>query len=203
MSRLYAFVLSLMLPCAVWAQDWPAFHAVVDVAQDDVLNVRSAPSGSSEIIGELGPNQTGIEVIRRDESGKWGLVNSGERAGWAFMRYLEPMPGGAFPDHDRLSCGGTEPFWGLDLASGYSAEFSSPEGTWSVQPTELLKAWGRRTPFAFTGQSPERLVSAVITPESCNDGMSDREFGLSITMITETPGDVTVLSGCCALGVGQ
>lgn len=203
MNRLYALILSLALPCAAWAQDWPAFHAVVDVAQDDVLNVRSAPSAGSEIIGALGPNQTGIEVIRRDDSGKWGLVNAGERAGWASMRYLAAMPGGAFPDHDLLSCGGTEPFWHLDLASGYSAEFSSPEGGWSIQPSALLKARGRTMPFAFVGQDAERLVSAVITPEACSDGMSDREYGLSMTMIAETPGDIAVLSGCCLLGVGQ
>ncbi|WP_425100765.1 COG3650 family protein [Tropicibacter sp. S64] len=193
-------LLFLCLPTLSLAQDFPALHSVTGVASDDVLNIRSVPSGSSEIIGTLAPDQTGVEVLRLDDSGAWGQVNSDEMAGWASMRFLEATPGGSLPEHGSLSCGGTEPFWGLDVTQGGEAVFDSPEGGWTLSAGPLIPAGGRPWPWAVIGSGGDRTMTAVITPEACSDGMSDREYGLSITVVSQRYGETEVVNGCCLLG---
>ncbi|MEO1155590.1 MAG: SH3 domain-containing protein, partial [Pseudomonadota bacterium] len=55
----------------VWgaAQGYPALFDVTGVASDDVLNIRSAPSATAEIIGTLAHNETGVEVVGEGPAG--------------------------------------------------------------------------------------------------------------------------------------
>ncbi|MFW2545534.1 COG3650 family protein [Primorskyibacter sp. 2E107] len=196
-------ILVFLLPSVAAAEEWPALHAVTGVAADDVLNVRNAPSAGGEIIGTLDPFQTGVEVMRTDDTGRWGVIISGEQAGWVAMRFLEAMPGGFLPEYGSLSCGGTEPFWRLEVTEGATAEFAGPEQSWGVSAGSWIPASGMRWPYAMKGEGDGRTMTAVITPEICSDGMSDREYGLSVTLVSQDSSETQVYSGCCTLGVGQ
>ncbi|HRM76651.1 MAG TPA: SH3 domain-containing protein, partial [Paracoccus sp. (in: a-proteobacteria)] len=77
-------------PMAAAAQDYlPNLYDVTVVETWDTLNVREAPDGKAKVIGTLPSNATGVELLDRDSSGKWGLVNTGERSGWVALRFLK------------------------------------------------------------------------------------------------------------------
>lgn len=198
----------LGLPAA--AQEFPALHSVTGVASDDVLNIRSAPSAGSEIIGTLAPDQTGVEVVQADSSGKWGLVNSGEQSGWTALRYLDRVSSSNWyelPDQ-ALECFGTEPFWSLTLDD--AASFSTPDspGT-SFTLAAREPAAGRSGKSGFHAarlsstetSSPEAVsLSGTLTAQHCSDGMSDRAYGISIDLLhLRSTGQLDVLTGCCSL----
>lgn len=178
------------------AQGFPALYDVTGVAAGDVLNVRSGPGAGEEIIGSLDPTATGIEVI--EEADGWGLVNTGERSGWASLTYLARQPGqedGTLPP--RLRCGGTEPFWSL-VTTGEEVilDEAATNQTRSWPQSRTLTAQGRLGPYAILGDgdSPVALVSRA----SCSDGMSDRAFGLRLEVLVEGE-DPYLLSGCCSI----
>ena len=192
MIRLLALLIWL-LPGIALAQGYPALFDVTGVASGDTLNIRAAPQASAEKIGEFGPNARDIEVIR--EEGGWGLVNSGERSGWASMRYLARQEGGDYALARHLICFGTEPFWSLDIVQGAMATLSSPDGAGASWNVGLVQGSANRTDrFAISGSGAQPLI-AIVSAQSCNDGMSDREFGLAIDMMRG--GDL--YSGCCSL----
>ncbi len=59
-----ALVLSLFFPASVGADaSGPDFFRVVDVAWNDVLNIRSQPTARSVIIGAIPPNGNGIQNL--------------------------------------------------------------------------------------------------------------------------------------------
>ncbi|KIC35999.1 SH3 domain-containing protein [Leisingera sp. ANG-M7] len=198
----------LAMPAA--AQEFPALHNVTGVASDDVLNIRSAPSAGSEIIGTLAPDQTGVEVVLADGSGKWGLVNSGEQSGWAALRYLDRISSSNWHEQPEqaLECFGTEPFWSLTLDE--AASFSTPDSPGT--PVTLVArepAAGRSGKSGFLAASrsgsetpaPEAIsLSGTLTAQHCSDGMSDRIYGISIDLLRlRNTGRLDVLTGCCSL----
>ncbi|MFZ7090834.1 SH3 domain-containing protein [Primorskyibacter sp. 2E233] len=205
MSRLLfplAACLAFCLGLPAAAQDFPALYDVVDVAQDDVLNVRREPNASSEIVGTLSPSQAGVEVIKTDGAGKWGFVNLGEQSGWASLRYMQAVPDGYLPKWQALSCSGTEPFWGLSIQQGQTATFDEFGDAKSYAIGNLTPASGRFWPYAIFGESGPDRMSAVIAPGYCDDGMSDQEFGLTVALILEGA-DRAFYSGCCTLDSGN
>lgn len=198
--RALALVLALWTAPAWATQDaWPALHDVVGVAADDVLNLRAAPSATSEIVGTLAPDATGVEVIRPDDAHAWGLVNTGERTGWVALRFLARAPGqwfGATPD--LAACFGTEPFWSLTFAGdpdgrGDAVTWSTPEGAQTgrvlSRPSSSSDRRRHGLVMAFDG-----IRTASVRTEACGDGMSDRAYGLAIDVI-----GADVASGCCTL----
>lgn len=201
MRGFLAILVTLWTAVSAMAQDGslPALHRVTGVAADDVLNVRAGPAADTEIVGTLAPGSTGFEVIRTE--GGWGLVNAGERAGWAALRFLEAEPGGTLAEAGALGCFGTEPFWNLRIAPGATAVLTSPEnmegdgygiGGLSRMPSPLEK-------YLVDGSGPAGAVTAIIQRAECNDGMSDRAFGLDVSVVLSGEGR-RVLSGCCTLG---
>ena len=117
----------LFSPLPLAAEDLPALFSVTGVASDDVLNIRAAPDPSSDILGALTPDATGIEVI--SESDGWASINVEDRSGRVAARYLRPM--GHAPWYQLqipLHCAGTEPFWSLDIdPQAATASFLTPE----------------------------------------------------------------------------
>lgn len=91
MIRTLAVSLALLcwVPQAGWAFDFPALYHVIDVADDDVLNVRAQPDAQSAIIGTLLHDEADVEVMALSDDGKWGLINVGENAGWVAIRFLQ------------------------------------------------------------------------------------------------------------------
>ncbi len=178
---------------------YPALHAVVDVAADDVLNIRAAPDSLAEIIGALVPDQTGVEVIRVNKG--WAQVNTGDATGYVSQRYLAREGGSDwYALTQPLSCFGTEPFWSLSLnADTGTALFTTPD-TAKPRQDALGQTWPG-APWAPTAaiDLPDGL--AVLRPADCSDGMSDLGYGIAIDLFLRS-GDRQRLSGCCTLAPG-
>jgi uncharacterized membrane protein len=92
-----------------------------------------------------------------------------------------------------LSCGGTEPFWGLEI-KGEKVIFSNPymESVTTEKVTLKQEAANTNSDFAFVLTTESGATATVITGE-CNDGMSDTIYSKHI--IYKNAEDV--LYGCC------
>ncbi len=67
-------------------------YQVVNVAYNDVLNLRSGPSSRYRIIGSIPPG-SGCVVINGPCSGNWCRVSYGGQSGWAHTGYLRYISG--------------------------------------------------------------------------------------------------------------
>ena len=197
---LCAIVFAGIFPLGAIAQDQilPALHDVDGVAADDGLNIRQEPSSRSPILGRLDSDQTNVEVIELDTTGRWGRVNTGESAGWVWMRYLLRQDGQSFTEPNR--CFGTEPFWSLT--------FDERGGTFT-----MLGETGQRLPQMTrvgSTRGPDRMgyvfndggsaMIAVVAREACNDTMSDRAYGFAVDLVSIGGRNNRRLhSGCCSI----
>ncbi|NNE81389.1 MAG: SH3 domain-containing protein [Silicimonas sp.] len=169
---------------------------MTDVAENDVLNIRAAPDASSPIIGSLSHDATYVEVIAPDDAYSWGLVNIGETSGWVSLRYLARHPAQLdymFPDI-RI-CAGTEPFWSLRRSDDEVA-FDMPLDDLEPRAEDILWQQGtvnHRRRYSFRTES----MVGVLSRQSCNDGMSDQEFGLELNLILLS--EDLHLQGCCSI----
>ena len=108
---------------------FPQRFDVANVASNDTLNIRAQPTGKSNILGELAYDAKGVEVIRKDASGKWGQVNAGEGAGWVSLAYMRVTNDPHWAEMvEPLLCSGTEPFWNLALTPRAGTKFKVIEG---------------------------------------------------------------------------
>ncbi|WBU64100.1 COG3650 family protein [Paracoccus aerodenitrificans] len=192
--------LMLMATPAAATQEYilPTLFDISDVAADDVLNIRESPSADAAIIGSLPPDATGIEIVATH--GNWGAMNVGERSGWVSMRYLtyrtDVWNADALPEN--FSCSGTEPFWSFEpRAEGLV--WWTPEGETVYDRLTVLDTGVFRSPRrGLVAQGDAGRLMASVTNAACNDGMSERQFGLEATVILE---DVStqLYSGCCQI----
>lgn len=178
----------------------PTLYDVTGVRSNDVLNIRAMPDASSSILSELPHDATGVEVI--ETRAGWARVNTFERSGWVNMRYLKERPGvwkkGEIPA--TLNCLGTEPFWTLRQV-GTNLVYETPELSRPLQRRLVVDNPARREPARsiIAGDAQGRLT-VVLTPAQCTDGMSDRFFGLSATLLFEGAGQATRMeNGCCRI----
>ena len=182
-------------PAFAFVEGWPALYDVVNVAEDDVLNVRDDPDASSYKFGELKPGEV-VEVIDENPEGTWALVNSGEAAGWVSKRYLRRLGEQLDGDYPEITtCGGTEPFWDLTRRDG-NITFESFSGDIPPVTEPLIRegtAMGNRHRYAFRTSN----MIGIISREYCHDGMSDRAFGLEINLILDEEG--YHMNGCCSI----
>jgi uncharacterized membrane protein len=193
-----ALVVWLMLPGAAFAQPFPAAFMVKDVAAEDVLNIRAAPSAEAQAIGQIAPFALHVEVLETTSDGTWGMVGLPEGNGWVSMRYLHPMPAEDEAQVPRpLSCMGTEPFWSIGLYP-QGAEFNSPD-TGAVPMAVVAEAAAPQGYLVTLEEGPTLQRTLVVSREACSDGMSDRRFGFSLRMFKAAPDGNQVLSGCCTL----
>lgn len=181
----------------------PALYDVVGVAGDDVLHVRALPDAGSEALGNLRHDAQGVEVTAQSDDGKWARINIGESSGWVALRYLRQRAAWADGTPFGLVCGGTEPFWNLHLVSGF-LEYSDMNGA-AQRYREADRLRGAGTGFAdlaIIGADGGQEVAMIISPAACNDGMSDRDFGLRVQLLR--PGtSLPLVSGCCSMTAGQ
>lgn len=201
MIRLAVLVLLLSLG-AVSAQDLPAQYSVAGVAPDDVLNIRAAPRASSAKIGALAPYTINIEVLALSEDGRWGRIGMPEGNGWVAMRYLERQE---VPEDQviprPLSCVGTEPFWRIGLLPrGDEFERMGEDRVDLERDTERPGEDGYQ---AELSASDGTVYSLVVARGQCSDGMSDREYGWSGTLIIDRASGAETLQGCCTLDLRQ
>lgn len=200
-SLLRAALLAMLMALPAAADELPALFRVTGVAANDVLNIRTEPSARGSIIGFHQPGARGVEVVALSEDGRWGRVNTGEQAGWSHMRYLTPEGGPGWRSGERpLSCYGTEPFWGVNFfLPSARAEFDGlNEGSFELVTDAGALPGTRFPPTLAIPFSGARDGMAMLRGEDCNDGMSDRDFGISVLIYWR--GEREGLSGCCALG---
>ena len=214
----YLFCLIIFLATPVFAQDWgyPRLGSVVDVASNDVLNVRAGPTASSPIIGALAHNARGVEIIERVGDGSWGRVNINGQSGFVSMRYVNDRDWySSWASMDApLYCHGTEPFWNATVADinagvalyfdsmnygAFKMDFGTVGGGWGYPE------WGQPWMSLSTFENPvERLEAAsVMRAELCDNGMSDEVFGIRVhfEIASERPDGSSYLTydGCCSL----
>ncbi|KPQ06969.1 MAG: Bacterial SH3 domain [Rhodobacteraceae bacterium HLUCCA12] len=195
-----AMILATFWAGTVAAQDFPALHRVIDVAGNDVLNIRAEPDAGAPIVARLDPDAEGVEVVALSDNSRWGLVNSQERHGWSSMRYLERETSGNWRDGEQtLSCFGTEPFWRMPIfLPTHRAEFhAAGEGGFELVTETGALPTTRFPPTLAIPFSGTRDGMAVVRGDQCSDGMSDRLYGLEVQVYWR--GDTTGLSGCCSL----
>lgn len=192
-----ALTLALAGPAAA-TQEYilPTLFDVAGVAAGDVLNIRAEPNAQATIIGTLAPDARRIEVV--EERRGWGRVNTAEASGWVSMRYLayrtDVWQPGALPAGFR--CLGTEPFWDATPEAGDLVLRSPEDQAGDRRPVQTVLDTG-------IFRDPARVVVArdvtlFAQPQICSDGMSDRLFGLSATIVLH--GDQPrLLSGCCTI----
>jgi uncharacterized membrane protein len=198
MMRLAAlvFLLAFSGRSAVFAQDLPALHDVVGVAEGDALNIRERPDATSFILGTLAPDATGVEVLAT--SGDWALIGWGEGTGYVALRYLARQDGPPWTALTTpLTCSGTEPFWSLKLdPAGGTAALAFPDS-----PVPLVrsidKVWPGEpwSPMAAVAMASD---IAVLRAAECSDGMSDRAYGIAADLFL-SGAEWSRLSGCCTL----
>jgi uncharacterized membrane protein len=177
------------------AQDLPAFFDVTGVAKGDVLNIREQPSARSPVVATLEPTAKGIEVVA--QIGAWGVVNTEEGTGYASMTYLKRAEGPGWAGLEvPLHCLGTEPFWALDLdpqdATLTLTAPDQPDREMAVTAEWPALPW---SPVAALGTAEG---TAVLRPQQCSDGMSDRTYGLAVDLFL-TGAEPQHLAGCCTL----
>lgn len=198
---------TLLISSAAMAQEntLPALYDVFDVAANDTLNIRAEPSTAAPVVGTLSPDATSIEITGFGPLKKWARLNSNEQTGWVSLRYLTRQPN----QTDILSipvksCFGTEPFWSINIETDDSVRFSQLGlDDASGMVTERIQASGRVNEMAYVLWFPEGgngSATAIIKREMCNDGMSDRSYALSSSILLNTEEGTALLSGCCTLG---
>jgi uncharacterized membrane protein len=180
-------------------------YRVVDVAADDVLNIRDQPGITAPIVATLSPDAAGVRVtgVRQPvgPSMWWEVIHPGidRDRGWVNARFLaaeEVAPETNF----ALQCGGTEPFWSLDIAEG-QADFDLLGGapaSWDASPWMDAAGFvaGYRFAVRLDRPSPAATGWATISRamDFCTDQMSDRRYPYDMTLITP---DEEIFSGCC------
>lgn len=181
----------------------PNLYDVTVVETWDRLNVRQAPDGQAKVVGTLPSTAKGIELLKRDASGKWGRVNVGEGSGWVALRFLKPQPSvwkpAALPL--ALNCAGTEPFWSIRTVEKglVFAEPDAAERQLSLRKVMDRGIEGEPTRGIVAGDDKGRLT-AFLRPAQCSDGMSDRGFALAVAVILDGQDMPSrMLSGCCSI----
>jgi hypothetical protein len=182
----------------VAAQDFPEVYDVGGVTADDRLNIRAMPNGDARIVGSYAPDRRRIEVLQTTPDGKWGKVGISEGNGWVAMRFLTPGDFGAPNAEPRpMFCYGTEPFW--DLAMTDSGDSYGQPGV-DRRRLEMTQGAAARGGYLVRFASD---LTLIVRRGRCNDGMSDREFGLQATLFSIDPMGNSLQSGCCTFDPGQ
>lgn len=195
-----ALVWLLVLPSLAVAQALPALYDVTGVAASDTLNVRDGPSTDFDVLAKLPYDAAGIEVVETDKSGKWGLINVGERAGWVALDYMTRRPGQ--PEQGLpgdLACTGTEPFWSFRLTPDGKAVFARDEKELALPSVLTVPSQNRSDRAALFADGGDTVVTAIVGRASCSDGMSGRAYGLGIDLLVTDKTEVRVYSGCCRI----
>lgn len=201
----------LASPALATTDAYPALYDVVGVASDDMLNIRSGPGTQHPVIGTLAPDAEGLEVIEPSEDLGWVKINVGEGTGWVSLAFVVPQPGqwdGNFPEIRR--CFGTEPFWSLNYTPPAISLSSIDAPSMDGLISSTYASSGHRGRFAYTGsffptEDGDRDIHLSVRREICNDGMSDREYGIAVDMLITRPtaggnnDGIGLYSGCCSL----
>lgn len=177
-------------------------YQVVEVAADDQLNVREQPGVEGEVLGWLAFDDEDVVVTGAvmDIAGSqwWELVFDGTDGtrGWVNGRFLAPVdeapPASGYP----LLCGGTEPFWSLELEDMEARYRAIDEDALAMTAGPWRMASGAVGRFAVELEHDGQPGYAGVWRERdfCSDGMSDIRYPFG-TIVARPGGEV--VAGCC------
>jgi hypothetical protein len=174
--------------------NFPALYDVTDVAGNDVLYVRNAPSADADIRSALLPTATDIEILYVTPDEAWGYatmltswahnIPTDMDTGWVSMRYMARQS-----EQDEVwyppltKCGGDEPSWYIDF-EGASWSFGQYGESAPYEMATFKAPFGRGTDeFTITSET----MSAVISHTPTGWGETDMAAGLEIHLITHKP----------------
>ena len=81
---------------------------------------------------------------------------------------------------EKLSLGGTEPFWSATI-SGETLVWTTPEISEGL--TIPVKRFAGNNGLGFSGDLDGKFIQIAVTPGECSDGMSDRTYPFTVTMM--------------------
>lgn len=197
--------LAIVFSAPAAADEIPGLFTLTGVPADDVLNVRQSPRADAPILATIPPGPGKVEVVGLSPDGNWARVNADETAGWVARRYLSKVPGGLpwWQMQSGLRCLGTEPFWGLAISMGsLKALMTTPDAPPVKLTTRAIWPGSAAVPVGgISLEAGDLGVQAVISRAECSDGMSDRVYGLSATLLVSGAaiGRSAPLTGCCTL----
>ncbi len=185
--------------CGAAAMAQPTgLYAVKDVAENDILNVRSGAGASFRDLGDIAHDGR-VQVLGFNGDATWAKVVWGAGTAWVSARFLQRvhveaaaqvnvMPAG-------LRCSGAEPFWSaaLDPDTITFAMMGQPKSSAAVE--WALPASGRPADYIF-GFAAGPLTGALLK-QACSDGMSDISHPWSIVLINRADDGPVVVEGCC------
>ncbi len=94
-----------------------------------------------------------------------------------------------------LQCGGTEPFWSVDLSPD-TIVFDMMGGPQSSASIEWVSpAQGRPADYILGFAAGQ--FTGVLLKQACSDGMSDITYPWSIVLINRSDNGPRVVDGCC------
>ena len=200
MKWLIALLLCPGVAIAQQLNDWPTLYDVTGVSADDSLNVRVSPDAASSVLGVLDHNAKSVEVIRTSEDGKWARVNVGESSGWTSLRFLETSAPRQADRPAPVVCFGTEPFWAFTDRVPNQVKFQFPDADpLFFDISSEGASQNQRGRYFLVGANSETDLGSILRAEICSDGMSEREFGMSIDIGLIGDSGTTFLSGCCSV----
>lgn len=195
--------------------DLPALYEISGLSAGEVLNIRAEPEIGTDVIGTLNADAHLQEVVALSTDGNWAQINTGEQSGWASTRFLTDAGGPRWWARDLpLTCFGTEPFWSSVIfrndpgsltlkdqsqssATGQSFSLGRFQQVWGNPQ------WNQPMNAVMTFDDGGAQAVAVVRAESCNDGMSDREYGLSVNLFVDDGSGKTssaaYYGGCCSI----
>lgn len=192
----------LLIAHGAWAQEppvpvLPSLFKVSVLQTGDHLNVRSGPSATAKDIGDLQAG-TLVEVTQMDTNVGWAQIVYGEWTAWVYARYLEQVETPLMAGTDlpaNMTCGGTEPFWSFTVANGTQASF---ELMGQASQTEVITYSGKSVNHILRQGLQTQTWIAFLEKSQCSDGMSDRQMGISIELMSKRA-DSKHYSGCCSV----
>lgn len=181
------------------------FYAVRDVNADDYLNVRSQAGAQAMIVTMIPHDATTVRLTGKETKlgrATWVKVHWEGKRGWVNRRYLIKV-GKQTPVTAQkktkatatLRCGGTEPFWSIDISSN-KASFKPMDGeSMSLPVTFRSQSANNPTIAAVDARNKERNITLFLQKVAeCSDGMSDIDYPFRVTTIINNK---AVYSGCC------
>ena len=176
------------------------YFAVVGVASDDTLNMRTAASAESTLVYKIPYNAKGL--LSLEHNGSWVKVSYLHYQGWVHGKYLKSMaaPGFASVIQSELFCLGTEPSWNVKTSGeNLSFRFLSDQASFKLN-SDIRQSLNDTTVFqgsAVDANHPINTIGFILQVDSsCSDGMSDEEYDYELFVSHSRS---QLMSGCCKI----
>lgn len=173
MARIFwRFILAALLfypALALGDADGPDFFRVVDVADDDVLNMRAAASASSEIVGQIPHDGDGVQNLGcegRMSYGEWAEASEEERAAaarrvWCRVSYAGQEGWSA----GRFLAEGSAP----QLVSTLAPSFDCAKAVSSAEDAVCVTPWLARLDLELARLFGLAVASADVTGDRLDE----------------------------------